>query len=165
MMARFGALVRHLKGHFHALAGRVWFRIGRASRARCHFERVLALRGDDFGAYIYLGRLAYCCGDYSAWRREHEHARRTCPERFSRLRHPFELIEPRTALTLLEEPCERATWRAVRLTQSVAGASRQARSEDATGRLAAQPPLGPISAAEIAATDLDDLARRLTGPR
>ena len=164
MMARFRALFRHIQGLPHALAGRIWFRFGRTSRARYHFERVLALRGDDFGAYIYLGRLAYCCGDYSAWRRENEHARRTCPERFAHLRHPFELIEPRTAHTLIEEPNERATWRAVRLTPSAAGASRGTHSGDTPGRLS-RPPFGPISAAEIAATDLDELARRLTSPR
>ena len=66
----------------HGLAGRVWFRLGNAGRATHHFERVLTMRGDDFSSYVYLGRLAYFCGDYPAWRREY--ARRVCYDVSSR---------------------------------------------------------------------------------
>ena len=185
MKALFRSLSRLLRGLAHGLAGRAWFRIGKAARARYHFERVLALRGDNFRAYIYLGRLAYCSGDYAAWRREYEHARRTCPDRFARLKHPFEPIEPCAGGTLPEETGERATWRAVRLASSQTGADprqRRSHSEDSASGLESFDPLTgtwsrddfateverekfrvlePISAAEIAATDVDELARRL----
>lgn len=103
---------------WHGLAGRLWFRLGRTARARRHFERILDLRGEQFTAYVFLGRIAYGIGDYAGWRREFEHARRTDPERFARLRHPFELFEPRAAGTLFDEAGERATWRAMRLPSS-----------------------------------------------
>ena len=77
----------------HRLLGRLLFRCGRLQPARQQFERVLDLRGDDFQAYVHLGRIAYKLGDYAGWRRECGHARRTAPERFARLRHPFELFE------------------------------------------------------------------------
>jgi len=101
----------------------MWFRGGSRLRARPHYERVLQLRGDDFGAYVQLGRIAFSVGDYAGWRREFEHARRTDPLRFARLRHPFELFEPRLAGTNFEDSGstdsgfsgagERATWRSL----------------------------------------------------
>ena len=107
----------------HRVAGRVWFKVGNTEKARGHFERVLELKGDDFVAYVYLGRLAYCLGDYAGWRREYEHARRTAPERYARLKNPFDLFEPRSAGTIRDETGERATWRTVRLhrTQTAPG--------------------------------------------
>lgn len=80
----------------HKLLGRLLFRCGRLGEARRQFERVLNLRGDDFQSYVHLGRIAYKLGDYAGWRRECGHARRTAPERFARLRHPFELFEGRS---------------------------------------------------------------------
>jgi hypothetical protein len=188
MKALFRPLFRLLRGLAHGMAGRAWFRMGKVARARYHFERVLALRGDDFNAYIYLGRLAYCCGDYAAWRREYEHARRTCPDRFARLKHPFEPLEPRAGRALLEETGERATWRAVRLAPSKTGADPshwRSHAEDSTSGLESLDPLTgtwshddftteferekfrvlePISADEIAATDVDKLAKKLADP-
>lgn len=108
------SLLRRTLATWHGLGGRILFRIGCAAAARRHFERVLHLRGDDFAAYVHLGRLAYSLGDYAGWRREFEHARRTDPSRFLRLRMPFELFEPRAAGTPFDEASERATWRAVR---------------------------------------------------
>lgn len=107
----------------------MWFRGGSRLRARPHYERVLQLKGDDFDAYVHLGRIAFAVGDYAGWRREFEHARRTDPLRFARLRHPFELFEPRLAGTNFEGNAsansgsagdagftgdsERATWRSL----------------------------------------------------
>jgi hypothetical protein len=117
---------------WHALAGRLCFHLNLTDHARRHFEQVLRLRGDDFTAYVHLGRMAYGLGDYSGWRREYEHARRTDPSRFARLRHPFELIEPRSAGTLSEETGERATWRTVRasIPQGSKSAGHRGRSRD-----------------------------------
>ena len=103
-----------LRATWHGMAGRVWYRVGAWARARAAFERVLALRGDDFAAYVHLGRLAFSIGDYAGWRREFEHARRTDPERFARLRQPFDLFEPRAAGTPFDEAGDRATWRTLR---------------------------------------------------
>lgn len=84
----------------HSLAGRTLFRLGRHRAAKRRFERVLQLRGDHFVSYVHLGRIAYKLGDYAGWREQCAHARRTAPERFARLRHPFELFEPRTGWSL-----------------------------------------------------------------
>src|SRR5262249_50703428 len=73
------------------------------------------LKGDDFVAYVFLGRLAYSIGDYAGWRREFEHARRTAPERYARLKNPFDLFEPRSAGAIRGEAGERATWRTVKM--------------------------------------------------
>ena len=114
MFALLSACLRNTAATWHRSCGRVWFRLNAHDRARRHFERVLQLLGDDFVAYVYLGRIAYGLGDYAGWRREFEHARRTGPERFARLKYPFELFEPRAAGALVEEASERATWRTVR---------------------------------------------------
>ena len=122
-MPSLGRLLQRLKASFHALCGWVLFRAGCRLRARKHFEQVLLLRGCDFGAYVHLGRIAFAIGDYAGWRREFEHARRTDPAKFARLRHPFELFEPRLAGTSYEDASfgddgfhgagERATWRSL----------------------------------------------------
>lgn len=74
-----------LQATLHGACGRLWFRMHRPVRARRHFERVLLLRGEDFATYVYLGRIAFACGDYAGWRRELRHAHHTNPERFARL--------------------------------------------------------------------------------
>lgn len=158
------SLFVQLRSLAHGLAGRVWFRLGNPGRATHHFERVLTMRGDNFSAYVYLGRLAYCSGDYPAWRREYAHAKRVCPERFDRLRHPFDPIEPRVADALLGEAGARATWRAVRPLPSAGRVLTSTRArDDFTSEVERQRfrPLGPISTAEIVALDLDHLLRRL----
>ncbi|MCB9877546.1 MAG: tetratricopeptide repeat protein [Planctomycetes bacterium] len=118
-----GRILRLARAAVHAALGRVAYRLGMPARARRHFERVLLLRGASFAAYVHLGRIAFDHGDYSGWRREFEHARRTDPVRFSRLRHPLELFEPRLAGTRYDAVDEldgfegtdaRATWRALR---------------------------------------------------
>ncbi len=114
MFRLLASLGRRLGATLHRLCGTAWFRVGSVQRARRHFERVLDLRGDAFVAYVFLGRVSYAEGDYAGWRREMEHARRTDPERFARLSHPFELFVPRPAGTPFEEAGERATWRATR---------------------------------------------------
>jgi hypothetical protein len=122
-------LLQQLQACLHSLCGWVLFRAGCRLRARKHYERVLQLRGSDFGAYVHLGRIAFAIGDYAGWRREFEHARRADPARFVRLRHPFELFEPRLAGTSFEDgkaDCsshgdnagfrstgDRATWRSL----------------------------------------------------
>jgi hypothetical protein len=113
-MGSAGRLLQALKAHLHSLCGWLLFRVGCRASARAHYERVLQLRGDDFAAYVHLGRIAFSVGDYAGWRREFEHARRADPERFARLRHTFELFEPRLAGTNFDETGERATWRSLR---------------------------------------------------
>jgi hypothetical protein len=124
-----GRILQLLRARFHSLCGWMWFRGGSRLRARPHYERVLQLKGDDFDAYVHLGRIAFAVGDYAGWRREFEHARRTDPLRFARLRHPFELFEPRLAGTNFDDQAssgsglgvdpgftgasERATWRSL----------------------------------------------------
>jgi hypothetical protein len=120
-MSSVGNLLRRLWAGMHSVCGVIAYRCGCRGAARSHFERVLLLRGDDFRAYIELGRIAFDLGDYATWRREFEHARRLDPNRFARLRHPIELFEPRLAGTSFErgdEPLDgssmRATWRSLR---------------------------------------------------
>ncbi len=163
---------------WHRINGVALFQCARYERSRRHFERILEHRGDDFGAYVHLGRIAYTMGDYGGWRRECEHAQRTSPERYARLKHPLELFEPRAAGTLHEETEERATWQAfedVNLYDSF---------EDNLGRTTASSRVGtprrrfgddfnsaaerekfrhlvPIEADEIDQTDLDELTRQL----
>jgi len=112
--------VRPLAAFWHKIAGKMWFRLGRAERSRRHFERVLMLRGDDFTAYLFLASIAYRSRDYAGWRRELAHAERTAPQRYSQLKFPFELFEPPQDDRLFEEAGERATWRSFRLS-SVGG--------------------------------------------
>lgn len=193
----------------HSLWGCASFRLGWTGVARRSFERVLALRGDDFTAYVHLGRLSFAAGDYAAWRREFEHARRTDPRRFAKLGHPFEVLEPRLAGTDFDDTGERATWRSLRpfggsprlhagrtdvpgdagvdplLSGWDSGADAAADTAAprivgnsiSGGRADAQPRddcsstmerlrlrmLGPIRARDVAACDLDDLLRRLSG--
>ena len=106
----------------HSVGGWLAYKLGWHGTARRQFERVLLLRGANFRAYVHLGRIAFDHGDYAGWRREFEHARRTDPIRFARLRHPIELFEPRLAGTQFEGSHEldsfqaadsRATWRAL----------------------------------------------------
>lgn len=113
-MGPVGRLLRMIAAQHHALCGWLAYRLGWSTSARRHFERVLVLRGSDFTAYVHLGRISFAQGDYAGWRREFEHARRADPQRFARLRHPFELFEPRLAGTDFDETGERATWRSLR---------------------------------------------------
>jgi hypothetical protein len=123
-MSTVGWLLRGVAARFHGACGWLAYRVGCRRAARVHFERVLLLRGADFGAYVHLGRIAFDAGDYAGWRRELEHARRLDPTRFARLRHPLELFEPRLAGTSFERlgdgsadfdgAGDRATWRSMR---------------------------------------------------
>lgn len=115
-------ILRIARATVHAACGWLAYRLGWHGVSRRQFERVLLLRGADFRAYVHLGRIAFDHGDYAGWRREFEHARRTDPIRFARLRHPIELFEPRLAGTQFEGSTElegfeaadaRATWRAL----------------------------------------------------
>ena len=109
-----GRFLRSLAAHYNSVCGWAAYRLGWTTTARRHYERVLVLRGADFGAYVHLGRISFSLGDYAGWRREFEHARRADPRRFAKLRHPFELFEPRLAGTDFDETGERATWRTLR---------------------------------------------------
>lgn len=109
-----GSLLRSLAAHYNSVCGWAAYRLGWTTTARRHYERVLVLRGADFAAYVHLGRISFSLGDYAGWRREFEHARRADPRRFAKLRHPFELFEPRLAGTDFDETGERATWRTLR---------------------------------------------------
>ncbi|MBL8753164.1 MAG: hypothetical protein JNK15_07670 [Planctomycetes bacterium] len=136
-----GWLLSQLVARLHGLLGWVAYRLGCRARARRHWERVLALRGADFRAYVHLGRIAFDIGDYAGWRRELEHARRLDPERFSRLRHPLELFEPRLAGTQFDRETQgqidfdgtgtRATWRSLRPTAGGKGQTQPNDSLDA----------------------------------
>ena len=106
-----------LSARLHGALGWIAYKLGWADSARRRYERVLRLRGAEFGAYVQLGRIAFDQGDYTGWRRALEHARRTDPVRFARLRHPLELFEPRLAGTNLDRRVTggvdadgRATW-------------------------------------------------------
>jgi hypothetical protein len=120
-MAGLGRFLRTLRASAHSACGWLAYRLGWHTFAQKRFERVLLLRGDDFRAYVHLGRIAFDLGDYAGWRREFEHARRADPERFARLRHPLELFEPRLAGTQFDGAATtdfdatgtRATWRAL----------------------------------------------------
>lgn len=132
-MKSVGWLLASLGARFHGACGWLAYRFGCRSAARGQYERVLLLRGADFGAYVSLARIAFDVGDYAGWRRELEHARRLDPSRFARLRHPLELFEPRLAGTSFDHlpdadeefdgSGDRATWRSLR----PSGPSRAAR--------------------------------------
>lgn len=106
-------LIGSIRAGVHGLVARICYRLGSYASARRHFERVIELRGDDFTAYVYLGRVAYKTGDYAGWRRECARAQRTSPERYARLEHSFELVEPRAAGSPFETG-ERTQWRSLR---------------------------------------------------
>lgn len=115
MFSLFRAAWVALAVSWHKLAGSACLRLGRIRMARHHFETVLELKGDDFRAYVGLGRAAYALGDYAGWRREYEHAKRLRPDRFAQLKNPFDMFAPRAAGAIREEMGERATWRTVRI--------------------------------------------------
>ncbi len=112
-MGLVGRFLQALLARIHSGCGWASWRLGLGALARRHYERVLVLRGSDFAAYVQLGRMAFAAGDYAGWRREFEHARRADPARFAKLRHPFELFEPRLAGTDFDETGDRATWRSL----------------------------------------------------
>ena len=109
-----GRFLKRLVAAYAGLRGRFSFRLGRHAAARRHFERALRLGGDDFSAYVHLGRIALGEGDLAGYRREMGNARACDPERFQRLRPTIDGIDQRTAGTAFEEAGERATWRSVR---------------------------------------------------
>lgn len=111
VLARF---LRRLHAAYHGLRGRIAYRIGRPAAARQHFERALSLGGDDFAAYVHLGRIALGEGDFAGYRREMGNARAADPDRFARLRPAADGLDPRHAGSPFEETGERATWRSVR---------------------------------------------------
>ena len=111
VMAR---LLKRLTAATASLGGRIAFRLGRHATARRAFERVLRLGGDEFTAYVHLGRIALGEGDFSGYRREMSNARAVDPERFSKLRPAAEGVEARFVGSPFEETGERATWRSVR---------------------------------------------------
>lgn len=170
--------LRWLRTIWHRMAGRVCFRLRRAHAARRHFEQVLAIKGDDFVAYFYLARLAYGAGDTVGYQRELAHARRTSPERMSRIRYLFDYFEPSPADDFLfEETGERATWKAFRMS-SVGGSNPTSgergltscpggelrrygddfSSQSERDRFAELP---PISTDDLAQVDLDRLSESL----
>ena len=77
---------RSLSGRLHLQLGRVWLLLGRTDRAKSEFQEVLQQRGDDFYAYLHLGKLALLEGDVRTAMREIGAARRMNPERFARVR-------------------------------------------------------------------------------
>lgn len=172
----------------HRACGVLFYHCGARDRARRRFQRVLELKGDDFSAYVHLGRMAYSLGDYAGWRRESELARRASPDRFARLGHPFDLHRPRTVTnTVFEEAGDRASWRLYRVGQlgerasepalpslsELSSASEGHESRRASGKLARRDDfssaderarfatLQPLRTEDIRAADLEELARRL----
>lgn len=176
---------------WHALAGRATYHLGLLRRSRGHFQRQLELQGDVFSAYVHLGRLAWLLGDYTGWRREFEHARRTDPLRFSRLRHALDPRQPQAGSMALDDAGERATWRAIRSTGPQGTRNRatdtmreSSRNEPTRSWLPTDPArnpaqasrvddcsddvererfarLGPIRPGELLGVDMDALSRRL----
>lgn len=129
------SLLSRISAAMHKLAGAALFQMRLYERSRRRFERALELKGDDFSAYVYLGRIAYNLGDRAGWRRECEHARRTSPQRYAKLKHPFELFEPRAAGSISEEAGERATWRAISTSRvGISWELDEAGRDDGTGR-------------------------------
>ncbi|MEY4672656.1 MAG: hypothetical protein RL148_440 [Planctomycetota bacterium] len=176
---------------WHGLAGRVTYHLGLLRRSRGHFQRVLELEGDVFSAYVHLGRLAWLLGDYPGWRREFDHARRTDPVRFGKLRHALDPRPSQPGPVAVEEAGERATWRSVRSSGQQGTRSRgsdavreTARGDTTRGWLPFETSrnpaqasriddcrdeserarfarLGPILPADLLGVDVDDLSRRL----
>ena len=114
MLHAMARMLRRLRAIRHVFCGWVAYRCGRPASARRHFERVLCLGGDEFTAYVHLGRISLGEGDYAGYRREMNNARACDPQRFARMRPEFAGLEPRSAGTPQEEAGERATWRSVR---------------------------------------------------
>ena len=63
---------------------------GRPEKAKRRFQDVLRLRGDDFRASVYLGRIALLQGDLGTATREWAAAKRSDPERFAKIREELE---------------------------------------------------------------------------
>lgn len=114
MFAVLGQCLRIVLAAAHTLCGWLAFRLGSSDGARRHFERALALGGNEFTAYVHLGRIALRDGDYAGYRREMANARAIAPDRFARLRPQVEGLEPRVDGAPHDETGERATWRSVR---------------------------------------------------
>jgi hypothetical protein len=114
MFAVFGRCLRLMVATAHTLLGCAAFRLGSTVGARRHFERALALGGNEFTAYVHLGRIALRDGDYAGYRREMANARAIAPDRFAKLRPSVEGLEPRMDGAPHDETGERATWRSVR---------------------------------------------------
>ncbi len=114
MLAFLARLAKRLAACGSGLMGVVAFRLGRQETARRAFERVLHLGGDEFTAYVHLGRIALGNGDFAGYRREMNNARNIDPERFARMRPGPDGIEARFVGSPFEETGERATWRSVR---------------------------------------------------
>jgi tetratricopeptide (TPR) repeat protein len=172
--------LRTFAASVHKLVGKAWFHLNRYRPAQRHFERALELKGDDFTAHVYLGRVAYRLGDYSRWQRECGRARQSSPERYARLEHRFELYEPRSAGTAIDQPGGQPAWRmsSAKRPRAYPDSVRTAPDCDPLPRASDAPPGGgddfvsederdrfrtmaPIDARSIARVDLDDLARRL----
>jgi hypothetical protein len=98
-MSLVGRVLMRLRAIGHTVCGWVCYRAGLRLRARRHYERVLQLRGDDFHAFMQLGRIAFSVGDYTRWRREFDQARRIDPRAFAKQSHPFEELGLRLAGT------------------------------------------------------------------
>ncbi|MBI5851934.1 MAG: hypothetical protein HZB39_13050 [Planctomycetes bacterium] len=191
-MAKNARQPRRIALAWHRLAGWVCFRIGAWEPARRHFERVVQLAGEDFDALVWMGRVAYKLGDYAGWKRECARARVSDPERYARLRHPFELFEPRAAanadvrdggLDPLAESrgsrmfqgdvengdansdARRGAIARLRPFGALDGASAASIADDFSSEAERSRfrPLPPIDGGAIAQVDLDDLARRLIG--
>jgi hypothetical protein len=114
MLAILARLTKRLAACGSGVVGRIAFRLGRHGAARRSFERVLDLGGDEFTAYVHLGRIALGEGDFAGYRREMNNARNVDPERFARLLPGPEGIESRFVGSPSDETGERATWRSVR---------------------------------------------------
>ncbi|MFO1050812.1 MAG: hypothetical protein U1F36_01190 [Planctomycetota bacterium] len=184
-------LFRRARAAWHRALGWACYRIGAFERARLHFERVLrCVDGDDFSAYVGLGRVAYKLGDYAGWRRECAHAQRTSPDRYARLRQPFDLFETqirmgngaRSAASTVEseDPSQDASWSdsgdllprigtCAPTGRSLDAAQATDRSRTRTDDCISEAErrhfrqLGPIPSEALLALDLDELARRLCG--
>lgn len=113
MLALLARLAKRSVACGSCLIGWVAFRLGRHETARRSFERVLDLGGDEFSAYVHLGRIALGQGDFAGYRREMNNARNVDPERFAKI-VPGADAEPRLFGSPFEETGERATWRSMR---------------------------------------------------
>ena len=76
---------RRIHGQSSLLLGRLWLVLGRPKNAKKAFQEVLKQRGEHFGAYVQLGRLALEEGNLPTAQKELSAAQKTNPLRFARL--------------------------------------------------------------------------------
>jgi hypothetical protein len=144
MLAATAKILKRIAAAGLAAFGWFAYRLGGRRAARRAFEQVLRLGGDEFTAYVHLGRIALGEGDFAGYRREMNNARSLDPERFARLRPSVDGVESRWVGSPSEESGERATWRSVRPGNQGYARRTTVRSAEAPTEGETDPEFGPI---------------------